>query len=582
MTKVFLYLADRSIAAGFLILAVIGLRFLFRKLPKSPQLLLWTLVALRLTVPVSLESAWSLLPKSEPIPTQVTAKAASIPLSSPSTDVNAAAPVSNAVSPSTAAPDAAAVSTAGGSEIFLRICTFIWLLGMAAMLTYCLVTYIRLKRQLSVSLRLDGCLYICDSIRSPFVLGLFHPRIYLPSDLSQEAGTYVLAHERAHLRHGDAWWKLLGYVLLSVYWFHPLVWAAYLLFCRDLEMACDERAVKGMDAGQKKDYARTLLLCAAPKGSFSACPVAFSQNSVKTRITNILQKKNTKVWVGIIAVLLAGVVVWCFATDPKVSSEQHSADAAIDALSALVVDESTGQAVYTQNADAFVSPGKWAQLALAIGVVREIQDPESTAISVPTYVPAYKNLQGLSVKDHLYRMLLMTSEESAHLLAKCAFGSDTKAVEYLNRLADSICPGEASFTDLNGESDGQYITACGLQKLVAEALKEPLLKEIWESAEYTVPATNEVAFSRNFLLAGNPAVTAFIDPRVSGGIASGSEALADIAVTAVQDGRHLLCIILGTPRTSHPSGGEGSYAIIDYWGNHEEMEKLMDAVKALS
>jgi len=579
MTKVFLYLAGRSIAAGFLILVVIGLRFLFRKLPKSPQLLLWALVALRLAVPVSLESAWSLIPKGEPISAQTVIDAAPAIQNSPAAD---AAPVISASVPGnqpTVTPEISAASAQSTSENFLSVCTFIWLLGMAAMLTYSLVTYIRLKKQLSVSLRLDGCLYICDSVRSPFVLGLFHPRIYLPSDLGQEARAYVLAHERAHLRHGDAWWKLLGYVLLSVYWFHPLVWAAYWLFCRGLEMACDERAVKGMDAGQKKDYAYALLLCAAPRGSFSACPVAFSQNSVKARITNILQKKNTKVWVGIIAVLLAVVVVWCFSTDPKAALASPTMDMSIDALSALVINESTGQVVYTQNADASVSPGKWAQLALAIGVVREIQDPESTAISVPAYVPAYKNLQGLSVKDHLYRMLLMTSEESAHLLAKCAFGSDAKAVQYLNQLVESICPGEASFKDLNGESDRQYITASGLQKLIAEALKEPLLKEIWESSEYTVPATSEVAFSRNFLLAGNPAVTAFIDPRVTGGIASGSEDLADIAVTAVQDGRHLLCIILGAPRTSHLSGGEGSYAIIDYWGNHEEMRKLLDNVQ---
>lgn len=360
MTKLFLYLANRSITAGFLILAVIGLRFLFRKLPKGPQLLLWALVALRLAVPVSLESAWSLLPKSEPISAQVITDTTTVRRSFTGAAIDTTAPTAGTVSPApiiselspASTPEIVPSSAPTGPESFFGVCAAVWLLGTAAMLAYCLVTYGRLKKRLSVCMRLEGCVYICDAIRSPFVLGLVHPRIYLPSDLSQEARTYVLAHERAHLRHGDAWWKLLGYALLSVYWFHPLVWAAYYLFCRDLEMACDERAIKGMDTVQKKNYACTLLLCAAPKGSLAVCPVAFSQNSVKQRIANILQRKTAKIWVLVIACALAIGILWCFATDPKAPEPGPSPadDIMLDSTTAAeavtVPEEPEDQAAY--------------------------------------------------------------------------------------------------------------------------------------------------------------------------------------------------------------------------------------------
>lgn len=253
---------------------------------------------------------------------------------------------------SSASPGATlTVSGLGNPDVFFLICTAVWLLGMAAMIAYGLISYLRLRKKLSVSLRQDGCIYICDEISSPFVLGLFRPRIYLPSDLSQAAKPYVLAHEQAHLRHRDAWWKFFGFLLLSVYWFHPLVWAAYALFCRDLEMACDERAVKGMDARQRKDYACTLLLCAAPKGSFSVCPVAFSQDSIKARIKNLLQKKNARLWAGLLALIAALVVILCFATNPKSAkipvTSVSSTFSETDALDAIILDADSNQILYS-------------------------------------------------------------------------------------------------------------------------------------------------------------------------------------------------------------------------------------------
>ena len=167
-----------------------------------------------------------------------------------------------------------------------------------------------------------------------------------------------------------------GSLLLSVYWFHPLVWAAYVLFCRDLEMACDERAVKGMDDRQRKDYACTLLLCAAPKDSFSVCPVAFSQNSIKARIKNLLQKKNARLWAGLLALIAALVVILCFATNPKSAkvpvTSVSSTFSETDALDAIILDADSNQILYSQNAGNSIETGDWCRLALAIAVVQAV------------------------------------------------------------------------------------------------------------------------------------------------------------------------------------------------------------------
>ena len=198
-----------------------------------------------------------------------------------------------------------------------KIASYVWAAGMAVMMAMGLLSYLRLKRRLQVSLRLSRNIYLCDSIPGPFVLGLVHPKIYLPSGLDEFSRGFVLAHEEAHLKHQDPWWKLLGYILLCVYWFQPMVWVGWWLFCRDLEMGCDERAVAGMTPIQKKTYACTLLRCASPKGLQFLCPVAFGQNSVKSRIRNVLTDKKTKLWIVGSAAVLAIIVCSLFLTTQK-------------------------------------------------------------------------------------------------------------------------------------------------------------------------------------------------------------------------------------------------------------------------
>lgn len=612
MTKVFLYLANRSIRVGFLILAVIGLRFLFRKLPKGPQLLLWAVVALRLAVPFSPESPWSLLPSAELLSSQATINTPLqrdpsilqaeneifVPAATEAPHVVTGAAPTTATQPQTgssASPGALetpAASVLGDLDLFFRICTAVWLLGMAAMIAYGLISYLRLRKKLSVSLRQDGRIYICDEISSPFVLGLCRPRIYLPSGLSPAAKPYVLAHEQAHLRHGDAWWKLLGFLLLSVYWFHPLVWAAYALFCRDLEMACDERAVKGMDDRQRKDYACTLLLCAAPKGSFSVCPVAFSQNSIKARIKNLLQKKNARLWAGFLALIAALVVILCFATNPKSAkipvTSVNSTFSETDALDAIILDADSNQILYSQSTGDLVKTGNWCRLALAIAVVQAVSEPENTVVdikSAPRTQPYTDGspfrkevLSGLTVQDHLYRMLLANEKDSAYALARSVFGNTASAVKKMNEVTMDICGTDPAFGDIYGEISGSLLIT-DLAKLIDAMLAEPLLNKIWCASSYTVPATQELVYSTNALLVGNPTGYHGIaqDDRVTGGLTSVSGDYADMAVTAEYQGKRVLCILTGALRITHPYGDDpNSYSVVDYWGNYEETEKLLN------
>ncbi|MCI7020674.1 MAG: hypothetical protein MR913_12915 [Clostridiales bacterium] len=311
MTKIFLNLANLSITAGYLILAVLILRLILRRLPKNLLLWLWGLVGLRLILPFSLESALSLIPRAKPIPMDIAYSP------SPAIDSGVAV-IDRAVNPVMAESlTPAAWASVNPLQIVLAIASIIWLAGVAVMLLYAAFSYCRLSRKCAVSLPLGDNRYLCDGIRTPFVLGIINPKIYLPSDMNPENQSYVLEHEAAHLRHRDHWWKPLGFLLLSVYWFHPLVWIAYYLFCRDLEMACDERAIAGMGEGERKAYSYALLSCAAHGRVMAACPLAFGENSVKSRIKNVLHFKKAGSWVSAAVVVITVIAAVCFLTNPK-------------------------------------------------------------------------------------------------------------------------------------------------------------------------------------------------------------------------------------------------------------------------
>lgn len=217
---------------------------------------------------------------------------------------------------------------------------FIWTAGCVILLLYAVCSYILLRRKTGAAFNNGENIYICDDIDTPFILGTLSPKIYIPSLLTEEERSYVIAHEKAHLKRLDCVWKPLGFILLAVYWFNPLSWVAYILLCRDIEIACDERVIADKDIEYKKQYAMTLLNCSSPKKMVSACPLAFGEVSVKTRIKTVLNYKKPAFWLVLAAVAACVVVMVCFMTNPKSSApdNESAADENIDESSSAEPD----------------------------------------------------------------------------------------------------------------------------------------------------------------------------------------------------------------------------------------------------
>ncbi|MCO7116964.1 M56 family metallopeptidase [Oscillibacter valericigenes] len=316
MAAVFLKLLNLSISASWLVLAVLVLRLISKRSPKWVNVLLWGIVALRLVLPFSIESALSLIPSAE------TVSPAAVQFDPAPTITSGVSIIDNAVNPSLS-EHFAAVPTASVNPLYVwtEIAGWVWLIGLGAMLLYALVSYLRLRRRVSVSLPIRDRIYLCDAISSPFILGVVKPHIYLPSGLDEVQRQNVLAHERAHLARRDHWWKPLGFALLAVYWFNPVLWLAYTLLCRDIELACDEKVIRDMDVAAKKAYSIALLSCSTHRNQISACPLAFGEVGVKERVRNALHYKKPAFWVVAASVAVCVVVAVCFLTDPPTDTD---------------------------------------------------------------------------------------------------------------------------------------------------------------------------------------------------------------------------------------------------------------------
>ena len=332
MSALFLKLVNLSISASWLVLAVLVFRAIFRKAPKWSNVLLWGIVALRLLLPFSIESPASLLPSGETVRTE-TAQAVSVPAedtapvaapasqtgTAPTTVIHSGVrAIDNAVNPvlrerSDDVPDASSSPRRSWTEWTSRV----WLAGTAVMLAYAGISYFRLRYRVRVSLKEEGNVYLCDTISTPFILGVVRPRIYLPSAMDDVQKANVLAHERAHLARRDHWWKPLGYLLLAVYWFNPLLWLAYILLCRDIELACDERVVRNMDTEAVKTYSAVLLACSMPRKLVAACPLAFGEVGVKERVKRVLSYKKPAFWAVAVSLIACIAAAVCFLTDPE-------------------------------------------------------------------------------------------------------------------------------------------------------------------------------------------------------------------------------------------------------------------------
>lgn len=311
MTNLFLTLFNKSIPACFLILAVMLLRLLFKKAPKALFPVLWAFVGLRLALPFLPESRLSVIPSPETLSYETVRYAAH-----PTVQTGIYA-VNSAVNPTLGK---VFETPAGGSVSPLYVLTSvmgaIWVIGVIVMLFYAFFCYFHLKNRLKTAVLFRDNLYQSEAVTSPFVLGLIRPRIYLPFTLAEKDLDAVVAHEKAHIARGDVLWKLLGYLFLCVYWFNPLVWLAYILFCRDIEFACDERVIGQLAIEERAAYSEALLAASMPKARIAACPLAFGEGNVKERIKRVLSYKKPAFWVILIAVLACAALAVCFLTDP--------------------------------------------------------------------------------------------------------------------------------------------------------------------------------------------------------------------------------------------------------------------------
>ena len=311
MNELFLKIINMSISASWLVLAVLILRFVLKKAPKWINVLLWGIVAIRLICPFSFESPLSLIPSAETIPLN-------IGMDSTPTINSGISAINNAVNPIISQSN---TPMAGASinplQITIGIYEYIWIFGMIALALYTAISYWRLHRKVDTAVRYKDNIFQSENVSSPFVFGIIKPRIYLPFKMNGQYLEYVVAHEQAHICRKDHWWKPLGFLLLTIHWFNPLMWLAYVLLCRDIELACDEKVIKELGNEQRADYMQALVACSVNRRMIAACPLAFGEVGVKERVKSVMNYKKPAFWVIIIAVIICVGVAACFLTNPK-------------------------------------------------------------------------------------------------------------------------------------------------------------------------------------------------------------------------------------------------------------------------
>ena len=311
MNELFLKIINMSISASWLILAVLILRLVLKKAPKWVNVLLWGIVAVRLICPFSFESALSLIPSAETFPEKI--------ISGPSFDIQTGiSPVDNRINDYLGDRyfEGVTVPANNGNNI-MTILTIVWIIGILLLVAYTIISYRRLHREIDTAVHYKDNIFQSENVSSPFVLGIINPRIYLPFSMNEQDLEHVVAHEQAHIRRKDHWWKPLGFLLLTIYWFNPLMWLAYVLLCRDIELACDEKVIKELGNEQRADYTQALVDCSVNRRMIAACPLAFGEVGVKDRVKSVMNYKKPAFWVIIIAVIICVGVAVCFLTNPK-------------------------------------------------------------------------------------------------------------------------------------------------------------------------------------------------------------------------------------------------------------------------
>lgn len=411
MDAVFIKVLNMSISAGWLILAVILLRLLLKKAPKWISVMLWGIVGLRLVLPFSLQSVFSLIPSAEVVSPSI--GYAQHP------EINSGVSViDNAVNPTLGTSLAATpMNSVNPMQIILYLGGIIWTVGIGVLLLYGLISYLRLRRKVAEAIPYEKNTWLCDQVKTPFILGVFRPRIYLPSGLDEEEIAYVLAHEYAHLKRKDHLWKPLGFLLLTVYWFNPLVWVAYILLCRDIEAACDEKVISDMAMTEKKAYANALVSCSMQRRLILACPLAFGEVGVKERVKGVLNYRKPAFWIIVAALIACVVLAVCFLTNPKDDEPDLSFLNYKNAIALIGQNDTAPYAnLYPADSDG-VQPGVADSKALA----QFLESAEWTKRRAPSSSPEPRGYLEFIIEDD-YRIIVYQSER----LAAVRFGNDIR------------------------------------------------------------------------------------------------------------------------------------------------------------
>lgn len=351
MSTIFLELLNLSIMAGWLVLAVLLARVCLRKAPKYIRCILWGLVGIRLVIPFSIESIFSLLPSGKVIePEIVYDRTPSI-----SSGITVVDNVTNNLMAESFTPNVA--DSVNPLQVVTFVVSTLWVLGLGVMLVYCIISYILVRKKVFDAVKLNGNVYESERITTPFVLGIIRPRIYIPYHIDKEARTCVVAHEKAHIKRGDHITKLVGFLILSVYWFNPLMWVAYILLCKDIELACDEKVLKNIGEIEKKNYSKVLLKYSVSPKVIAACPLAFGEVAVKQRIKNALNYKKPAFWMLVVSVIVCAVVAVCFMTSPK--EDVDGGETGIEVSTNEVSNDNTNtnkNSVYNNTLEQYTKP----------------------------------------------------------------------------------------------------------------------------------------------------------------------------------------------------------------------------------
>lgn len=315
MGALFVDFLNISITASYIILAVILIRLIFPKIPKKFICILWAIAGIRLVLPFSIESIFSLIPSAETFD-PVLSNTKGLQINSGISAIDT--PVNDYLGDRYYEGVTVAANL---KDIAASVAAIVWIIGIAAILLYGIISYIRVKKTVTDAVLLKDNIWQSEKVVSPFILGIFKPKIYIPFNMDAETANYVIAHENAHLKRRDHWIKPLGFLILAVYWFNPLVWAAYVLLCKDIERACDEKVIAQMSEDGRKEYASALLECAVNRRRIAACPLAFGETGLKERVKGVMNYKKPAFWVIILAVIACIVAAICFLTNPKTDSE---------------------------------------------------------------------------------------------------------------------------------------------------------------------------------------------------------------------------------------------------------------------